>query len=341
MKPRVKYKIIGEMLSRPRFTPTELAEASGAKLSSVRTVLQRTSHLLEQVGEMPQNGPGSKEGIYAIRQDRLGDLRETLEKVYEELPNSIVVPNEPQADLPDGLVVAEAALLEEFPSASLDRRENLIKLAELDLAVARKTSPSGVFQGAFRQVGGLVAFAKLEACIDEGKPVEEDDLRRAFLDSTQAMSEMKKLQLLRRHESALERNQHAKEQELLLELRQIENEILVVQRLTPITTRYQKWLRLRHRLEVIAGGVLTHDGRVLFSRVALRIFDVMTVPDRVAQQQFWRSTVGSFRANTQAKDHALASIVCSVVGGNDNFGDQQLAEAGANNYSQHPFSLAD
>lgn len=124
-----RYKVLGAMLAFEEFTVRDLADLSGVKEATVRTVLNRSANLLETLGKSDSEGRGGRFIRYRLRPEEAAKPRSEIEALYQRLP---LVPNPgPRAEPPLGLLAAEDALLRLFPQETSEaEKARALELAE-------------------------------------------------------------------------------------------------------------------------------------------------------------------------------------------------------------------
>ena len=132
-----RYQTLGAVLALGEFSVSELAELSGVREPTVRTILRREGTLVEQLGTHATVGRGGQPVRWRLRPG----VRDQLRAELRELEQSGVGPWLTDQDDHDtsraGIIAAEDVLLSLASKAlNSDGRAELIKLAEAQLDAA-------------------------------------------------------------------------------------------------------------------------------------------------------------------------------------------------------------
>src|SRR5436309_3044696 len=101
-----RYKVIGGMLALGDFTSSDLAHFSGVSETTVRTILGRNRHLVEEIDREVTGKRGGQRIRYRLRTEQTQNVRSEIENLSRQLqwsrPRSA-----PSPKLPLGLLAAE------------------------------------------------------------------------------------------------------------------------------------------------------------------------------------------------------------------------------------------
>lgn len=132
------------------FTVEDLAARSGVPEATVRTVIRRNPTLVREVGIKLTDIPGGQRIRYQVDPEHEVELRDKLENIRAGLlpaddPEIGLLPAALAADplwLPLSVSAAEAVLLDELPSAPVDKRPALLRAADEYTEHARRVRDS-------------------------------------------------------------------------------------------------------------------------------------------------------------------------------------------------------
>lgn len=135
------YKVRGAMLMLPAFTAEELSQQSGVKISTVRTILARSSEFVEEVGRIASGKRGGQETRLRVRPSKAEELQRELEALFSDLrsaapASSSAVPPQPLA--PPLAMLTLDDTMRALQEAVGDKRDYLLKFARADAAAVRQ-----------------------------------------------------------------------------------------------------------------------------------------------------------------------------------------------------------
>lgn len=162
-----RYRTLAAMIQLADFTVADLAELSGVRLTTIRTVLKREDDLLERVETVPRGSKTGRGGRYVRYRLAAGALESIAEelRVLEQTGRlnrevrALATPA-PDDDVPSGLLAAEHVLLDQLPSADEAAKQELLELASVSIASATE-SWDLVELGLLGRAGQLHAHAAL------------------------------------------------------------------------------------------------------------------------------------------------------------------------------------
>jgi len=140
------YKVLGAMLALNEFTADELARYTGAKVTTVRTILNREQSYLEEVGRLETGKKGGQCRRLRVRPMLLQSLRDRIENLFAQIKLAPSGSPEPESatdtasapQVPLSLLVAEDILVRRFPEAKdAAEKRSLIELAEVNFDTGR------------------------------------------------------------------------------------------------------------------------------------------------------------------------------------------------------------
>jgi hypothetical protein len=149
------YKVLGAMLALNEFTADELAHYTGAKVTTVRTILNREQSYLEEVGRLETGRKGGQCRRLRVKPVLLQSLRNRIENLFAQIKLAPSGSAEPEfatdsasaPQVPLSLLVAEDILVRRFPEAKdAAEKRSLIELAEVNFDTGRtecETLPEG------------------------------------------------------------------------------------------------------------------------------------------------------------------------------------------------------
>jgi hypothetical protein len=135
-----RYRVLAAMLKqREEFTISSIAEFSGVKESTVRTVLGRDGSYWEEVEVDEPAKRGGQCKHYRVKADQAERLRALVSDVFRSLgaPDTSSEA-QPVTNTPLGILAAEDRLLRVFPQTQdPERKRQILKLAEISLEGGR------------------------------------------------------------------------------------------------------------------------------------------------------------------------------------------------------------
>lgn len=136
------YKVLGAMLALDKFTVEELAQYSGVKINTVRTILSREQAYLEETGRLETGKRGGQCRHWRVKPVMLQPLRHRIENLFGQVKMASPGSAEPEPasapQVPLGLLVAEDILVRRFPEAiDANKKRELIELAEVNFDTGR------------------------------------------------------------------------------------------------------------------------------------------------------------------------------------------------------------
>ncbi|MQS17638.1 Hsp20/alpha crystallin family protein [Streptomyces kaniharaensis] len=140
-----RYRTLAAMVAMAdRFTVAELAQYSGVKETTVRTILKREQHRVKEIGRDEVRGRGGVSKVYALlpgeRDKALQELR-ALEEAASAGESGSTSPGGVTGEgVPRPLLVALDVLLFRIPRSSTDDWPELIHLASVSMAHAARRS---------------------------------------------------------------------------------------------------------------------------------------------------------------------------------------------------------
>ena len=144
-----QYRALGAMAALREFTVADLARYSDVNTETIRTVLRRSSHLIEKDGK---EATGRRGGSY-VRYRLLPGAEEELVGALEEVERVGAIresghAEQAQEELPTELLAAEHTVLSEFPATDdPGRRRRLLELARTSLADMTTNAEAGASRG--------------------------------------------------------------------------------------------------------------------------------------------------------------------------------------------------
>ena len=144
-----RYRVLGAMLALGEFTVSELVAMSDVREPTVRTILRRESHYIEEIGTVPTGRRGGQ----PVRWRLQASTREQLRVQLQRLEQLGVGPwlgesQDPNETLPAGIIAAEHVLLHLAPSTDPIERAGLIKLARAHMDAADASGAATLTSGA-------------------------------------------------------------------------------------------------------------------------------------------------------------------------------------------------
>ena len=129
-----RYKVLGAMLALGDFTVPELAQYSGVRPQTVRTVVTRERRNLKPLGKEARAGRGGRFKRFQVQLAQVEDIRQELNELYRALPRErpVAVPQQSleSEPVPLAILAAEDMLIRRFPEAGeREERKRLLNLA--------------------------------------------------------------------------------------------------------------------------------------------------------------------------------------------------------------------
>ena len=139
-----RYRTLGAMAALREFTVADLARFSEVKPGTVRTVVQRNKHLLEERGKETTGSRGGSFVRYRLAPGAEAELIGELKEI-ERVGAIREAKHEEEAEgLPTELIAAEYTVLTEFPATDdPDQRRRLLELARTSLDDVMTDAKSG------------------------------------------------------------------------------------------------------------------------------------------------------------------------------------------------------
>lgn len=139
-----RYRVLGAMLALQEFTPQQLADYSGVKEQTVRTVLNREKGRYREVGTLETGRPGGQPRLLRLNPGATDEIRAELQQLYRDLPDrpsggawASEWATEDGVPLP--LLAADNALREQLPEAHTEEAQRrLFDLAKATLRTAQQ-----------------------------------------------------------------------------------------------------------------------------------------------------------------------------------------------------------
>ena len=133
-----RYKTLGGVLALDEFSVSELAELSGVRESTVRTILRREGAFVEQIGTQSTGRRGGRPLRWRLRPAAREQLRAQLRELEQLGVGPWLVDQYDNADAPRAGIIAAEDVLLRLASTDVEsaKRSELVKLAEAHLDAA-------------------------------------------------------------------------------------------------------------------------------------------------------------------------------------------------------------
>jgi hypothetical protein len=128
------------MLALKEFTVNDLSRYSGVKPNTVRTTISREQNYIEEIGKQQTGKRGGQHRRWRVKPSKIENVRSKLDGLFGQLKVSPGALPEPESapEIPLGLLIAEDALLRQYPEAKTTKKKReLLELAEINFDSGR------------------------------------------------------------------------------------------------------------------------------------------------------------------------------------------------------------